>query len=111
MERTFDLYSEEDAQGGTRHVLLRVTDQGGLILEGQDLGGAVSLAFPGSSEYEWGWALPRARVAAFLRLFNVRADSSDWFDQVGRGLKQVDPTEVQKLFKENGAEFWSRHGD
>ena len=35
--RIFDLYSESDADRGTRHVWLRGTEEGALVLEGQEL--------------------------------------------------------------------------
>jgi hypothetical protein len=41
VDEIFDLYFERDVHGGARDVWLRLTEAGILILEGQDLGGAV----------------------------------------------------------------------
>jgi hypothetical protein len=111
MERTVELYSEEDARGGTRQVWLRLTDDGTLILEGQDLGGAVGLAFRGSSEYEWGWALAPDRVGELLGKLDVPADSPDLLNAVGQQVMNLERDDIQNEFREAGAEFWSRHGD
>ena len=110
-EQTLDLYSEMDAHGGMRHVWLRLTSGGNLILEGQDLGGAVD-RFWGTSEYEWAWSLHPERLDFFLKLLGVDAsEPADLLESIGAAINALDRTEIEKMFEAAGATFWSRAGD
>lgn len=110
MDETVDLYADRDSHGGSRRVWLHRKDDGSLILEGQDLGGAVT-EFWGSSftEYEWDWSLPAHLVSAFLEGLGIAPDAA--LEDVGERLKQLDRGELQPRFEDAGAEFWSRVGD
>jgi hypothetical protein len=111
MEQTINLYSETDAYGGSRHVWLRLTEEGKLILEGQDLGGAATKAF-GAGEYEWAWSLAPEQVVAFLKTLGVgESQSKDVLGSVAAALGKIERTKIQNLFRDAGAKFWSRIGD
>jgi len=110
-EQRLDLFSEIDAHGGRRYVWLRLTKEGNLILEGQDLGWAVD-KFWGTSEYEWAWSLHPERLAFFLELLGVDAsEPADLLQSIGAALNSLDRTEIQKMFEAAGATFWSRAGN
>ncbi len=110
-EQSLDLYSETDPHGGTRSVWLRLTSEGSLILEGQDLGGAVD-KFWGTSEYEWAWSLHPEQLGPFLESIGVDAsDPADLLKSVGAALKALDRSEIERMFKAAGATFWNRAGD
>jgi hypothetical protein len=107
MEWRVELYSETDAHGGTRQVWLRLTEKGGLILEGLDLGEAPRKAF-GTTEYEWGWSIAPERLGVFLKSLDVEAtQSTDLLKSIADALKEVERAKIQQMFKEAGAEFWS----
>jgi hypothetical protein len=110
MGETVDLYAERDSHGGSRCVWLHRRDDGSLVLEGQDLGGAVT-EFWGSAftEYEWDWSLPADRVSTFFEELGIAQDAA--LEDVAERLKQLDRAELQQRFKDAGAEFWSRVGD
>jgi len=111
MERTIDLFSETDAHGGSRHVWLRLTKKGELILEGQDLGGAAPKLF-GPSEYEWAWTLAPERLSAFLESLGLEAClSAGLLVSVTEALNKLERTKIQKVFEDAGAKFWNRIGD
>ena len=111
-ERTLDLCSEADAHGGTRSVWLRLTENGALILEGQDLGPGVSDFFGEAvSEYEWAWKLPPDGLRLLLDSLRVAAGSPDLLEQVARRLKVLNGSQMQKRFEQAGATFWSRVGE
>ncbi len=110
-EQTIDLSSETDALGGSRHVWLRFTEKGEIILQGQDLGGAVTGLF-GTTEYEWAWSLAPKHLGAFLRSLGIEASPSvDLLETIADALKKLDQTKIQKLFEDAGATFWNRVGD
>jgi hypothetical protein len=111
-ERTLDLYSETDAHGGTRHVWLRLTEDGAVMLEGQDLGRGVSTFFGEDfSEYEWSWELAADRLEVLLGSLGVAAGSPDLFEQLASRLKTLGGVEMEDRFREAGATFWSRLGE
>jgi hypothetical protein len=111
IERAIGLYSEVDAHGGSRNVWLRLTKEGRLILEGQDLGGSVVKAF-GTREYEWTWSLAPEQVNDLLtRLHLEPPQSTDLLDFVADALKKLEKNEVDKFFEDAGAAFWNRMGD
>jgi len=110
-EQRLDLYSEMDTHGGTRYVWLRLTSEGNLILEGQDLGGAVD-KFWGASEYEWAWSLHPERLGFFLESLGMDAsEPANLLNSIGAALNVLDRTEIEKMFEAAGATFWSRAGD
>jgi hypothetical protein len=111
VEQKLDLFSEIDAHGGRRYVWLRLSKERKLILEGQDLGGAVCKVFR-SGEYEWAWSLNPEQLSSFLELLGVCASEPDaLLESIGAALNVLDRTKIQKMFQDAGATFWSRAGD
>jgi hypothetical protein len=97
----------EDDGAGLRHLEARRTSNGGVVIEGQDLGA--------SSEYEWGWRIASGDVGAAVAALGGPAGSDPsqvlpllkrWFDANG-GL---DPG---THLREAGVPiaFWSRVGE
>jgi hypothetical protein len=59
-------YSVRDA-GGIRSLAARRREDGGIVIEGDDLGPGVERIFgPGLSEYEWVWAIAPGAVPAVV---------------------------------------------
>jgi hypothetical protein len=110
--RTFELYTETDAHGGTRNVWLRLTEDGAVMLEGQDLGRGVSAFFGEDfSEYEWSWTLAPERLDLLLDSLGVTADSADLVEKLASRLKMLDRRGMEERFRQAGATFWSRVGE
>ena len=106
-EQKLDLFSENDMLGGRRYVWLRLTKEGNLILEGQDLGGAAN-SFWGASEYEWAWSLHPEQLGSFLMSLHIKpSEPAAILESIAAALNELDRTELQKVFEEAGATFWS----
>jgi hypothetical protein len=106
-EQRLDLLSENDMLGGTRYIWLRLTKEGTLILEGQDLGGATN-SFWGSREYEWAWSLHSEQLGSFLMSLGIEpSEPAAILESIAASLNELDRTELQKVFEEAGATFWS----
>ncbi len=106
------LRNQRDA-GGTRHLAATRKPDGGILIEGQDLGPGVERAFgPGLTEYEWAWVIgPDAVPAAIAALDGHEGDDplrllAGWFEAHGG----IDPG---MHLRQAGVpvEFWSRIGD
>ena len=111
-EQSLELCAETDSEGGTRTAWLRNKEDGDLILEGQDLGGSVGQFFgSGFREYEWAWSLQRERQHLLLGPLGLRLDSPQFLEQVAASLRGRESRELQRLFEEAGATFWSRVGE
>jgi hypothetical protein len=109
--RTIDLHAETDAFGGTRRIWLRRMDTGAVVLDGQDLGSAVTSFFgEGLFECEWSWTLPPERMSVLLDRLGVVEESPDLMDELARALKSLGSREMQTHFEHAGAAFWSRVG-
>jgi len=95
--------------GDSRWLAASVTDDGDLLIEGCDRGGAVEGLF-GSREYEWSWTIQSAHLAR-LR------DALGCGDDVLQGLQASfsgDAAAGLKAFLEDHAiahDVWSRNGD
>jgi hypothetical protein len=110
-DRTCHLYSETDSYGGSRSVWLRLTREGQLILEGQDLGGAPVKLF-GMREYEWAWSLLPQQISTLLEILCLgEIGSADRLQSIADALKKRKREEVESLFENAGAKFWNRIGD
>jgi hypothetical protein len=60
---------------GTRHLAARRREDGGIVIEGQDLGRGVEVLGPGLSEYEWVWTIaPDAVPSAIEALGGTEGD-------------------------------------
>jgi hypothetical protein len=109
-EQRFDLCSEDDMLGGRRYVWLRLTKEGSLVLEGQDLGGAAN-SYWGTREYEWAWSLRPEQLGSFLISLGIEPSDQAVLESIGSALNGLDRSELQKVFEEAGATFWSSSGD
>jgi hypothetical protein len=58
---------------GTRHLAASWAEDGGVLIEGHDLGRGVEAFGPGFSEYEWGWIIRPDAVAAALAALGGQA--------------------------------------
>jgi len=100
-------------EGGLRHLGATRMPDGGILIEGQDLGPGVERAFgAGLTEYEWAWAVPPDAVpAAVAALDGHEGDDplrllAGWFEAHGG----IDPgTHLRQAGVP--VEFWSRIGD
>ncbi len=106
------LRDERDA-GGVRHLGAVRRPDGGVLIEGQDLGSGVEGVFgAGLTEYEWTWAIgPDAVPAAVAALGGREGDDplrllAAWFSTHGR----MDPGPDLRAAGVP-IEFWSRVGD
>ena len=59
---------------GTRHLAARRREDGGIVIEGHDLGRGVEVLGPGLSEYEWSWVIGPDAVPAALAALGGQAD-------------------------------------
>jgi hypothetical protein len=58
---------------GTRYLAARRRDDGGVLIEGHDLGRGVEAFGPGFSEYEWSWVIGLDVVPAALAALGGQA--------------------------------------
>jgi hypothetical protein len=104
--------SQRDADG-IRHLEATRRADGGILIEGQDLGPGVERIFgAGLTEYEWSWAIePDAVPAAVAALDGIEGDDPLRLLAVWSAAHAgIDPG---SRLREAGVpiEFWSRIGD
>jgi hypothetical protein len=103
---------DEQGPGGSRSLTARRSD-GGVVIEGQDIGPGVGAAFgSGNREYEWAWAIaPEAIPAAVLALGGE--DGDDALPLLKAWSATHDGRDPGSHLKEAGVpvEFWNRVGD
>jgi len=108
--RTEVVLLDEWLDGESRHVTAKLTEDGYLLISGQEIGQSVKRIF-GSDEYEYSHTIPAAYIAAFFELLGARqvTDILGAIDHFGRGryLEIVDALEKAKETMPIG--FWSRH--
>jgi hypothetical protein len=110
--RTVTLWNVRDERGN-RAMWARRLDDGGLMIEGQDLGKVVSEAWgAGLTEYEWAWKLPAADVPRVSEALGGSADE-DPLAVLMRWSREHEGRDPGIPIKEAGLpiEFWSRVGD
>lgn len=96
---------------GTRHLEARRRPDGGLVVEGQDLGPGVRALF-GAGEYEWTWTVEPADVpAAAAALGGV--PGADPLAVVGVWAAAHPGSDPGSALRDAGVPigFWSRIGD
>ena len=108
--RTEVVLLDEWIDGESRRVVAKLTDNGSLMISGQDIGPTVERIF-GSDEYEYSHTIPALFIAQFFELLGAKqvTDILGAIDHFGRGRY---PEIVDALEKAKGAmpiEFWSRH--
>jgi hypothetical protein len=100
-------------EGGVRYLAATRRPDGGVHIEGQDLGRGVEQAYgPGLTEYEWDWSIEAAAVPALIAALDGQPGDDplrvidQWFNAHG----QIDPG---IHVKEAGVpiDFWNRIGD
>jgi hypothetical protein len=98
---------------GVRHLGAERREDGGIVIEGQDLGPGVERVFgQGNTEYEWAWSIgPDAIAATIAALGGSEGDDAlrllkDWTDAHGGKDPGSDLREAGVAI-----EFWSRVGD
>lgn len=106
---TVTLHHHRDADG-TRHVRARLTSDGALVVEGQDLGPGVERIF-GRSEYEWALTVPADEVEGFLA--SIDSTGRPVLGAVADHFHGPAAHQLKAHLDEHGIthEFWSRIGD
>lgn len=105
------MLSEVNDAKGVSARWVRLTDEGDLLVEGQDLGPGVELFF-GAQEYEFARTVRAADVPALRRALHL--DDED--DLLAALLERYDgkgTSELEQLIQDAGvpSQFWSRVGD
>jgi hypothetical protein len=99
-------------EGGSRHLSAALRPDGGLLIDGQDLGPGVEGVFgAGNTEYEWAWTVAADDVPAALAALGGEPGADPlavlarWF-----GEHRTDPG---SRLRDAGVPvaFWSRVGD
>ena len=108
--RTVVVLLDEWIEGESRRVVAILTDDGSLMISGQDIGPSVERIF-GSNEYEYSHTIPTLFVMSFFELLGAKqvTDILGAIDHFGRSRY---PEIVEALEKAKGTmpiEFWSRH--
>ena len=107
--RTEVVLLDEWLDGESRHVTAKLTEEGNLVVSGQDIGPSVERIF-GSDEYEYAHTIPAAHIAAFFELLGARqvTDILGAIDHFGgRRYSEIsDALEVAKAIMPIG--LWSR---
>lgn len=97
--------------GGTRHLEARRRPDGGLVVEGQDLGPGVRALFD-AGEYEWTWTLEAADVPAAAAALGG-APGDDPLAVVSAWAAANPGRDPGSALRDAGVPigFWSRIGD
>ena len=84
--RTEVVLLDEWIDGESRRVVAKLTDDGSLMISGQDIGPSVERIF-GSDEYEYSHTIPAPFVTSFFELLGARqvTDILGAIDNFGRG--------------------------
>ena len=107
--RTEVVLLDEWIEGESRRVVAKLTDDGSLMISGQDIGPSAERIF-GSNEYEYSHTIPTSFVMSFFELLGAKqvTDILGAIDHFGRSRY---PEIVEALEKAKGTmpiEFWSR---
>ena len=101
---------DEWVDGESRHVTAKLTEEGHLVLSGQDVGPSVERIF-GSDEYEYSHTIPARYIATFFELLGARqvTDILGAIDHFGRGRYREIVAALEEAKETMPVEFWSRH--
>ena len=107
--RTEVVLLDEWLDGESRHVTAKLSEDGNLVISGQDIGPSVERIF-GSDEYEYSHTIPAAYIAAFFELLGARqvTDILGAIDHFGRGRYQEIVNALDTAKETMPIEFWSR---
>jgi hypothetical protein len=104
----------ERGPDGLRHLEARLSPDGDLVVEGQDLGRGVEMCFgEGNTEYEWAHTVRAAHLPALLEALGA-APGTDPLTVLAQRCSGPDAGAFSRLLAPTGpvpAEFWSRVGD
>ena len=106
--RTEVVLLDEWLDGESRHVTAKLSQDGNLVISGQDIGPSVERIF-GSDEYEYSHTIPAAYIAAFFDLLGARqvTDILGAVDNFGRGRYSEIVEALEKAKEVMPIEFWS----
>lgn len=92
-----------------RHLSVRLTDEGDVRFEGQDLGAIVERWF-GHREFEWSWTI---RAADVPKLRMALGDPSDLLAAIGERFRHEHANEIEPYLKAHSIPYdvWTRVGD
>ena len=109
ISRTEVVLLDEWLDGESRHVTAKLTDDGNLVISGQDIGPSVERIF-GSDEYEYSHTIPAAYIAAFFELLGAIqvTDILGAIDHFGRGRYLEIVEALEKAKEIMPIQFWSR---
>ena len=107
--RTEVVLLNEWLDGESRHVTAKLTDDGNLVISGQDIGPSVERIF-GSDEYEYSHTIPAPYIAAFFELLGARqvTDILGAIDHFGRRRYSEIVSALEEAKKVMPIQFWSR---
>ena len=107
--RTEVVLLDEWIDGESRRVVAKLTDNGSLMISGQDIGPTVERIF-GSDEYEYSHTIPTSFVMSFFELLGARqvTDILGAVDNFGRGRYSEIVNALEEAKKIMPVEFWSR---
>ena len=107
--RTKVVLLTEWLDGESRHVNAKLTDDGNLVILGQDIGPSVERIF-GSDEYEYSHTIPAAYIDAFFELLGARqvTDILGAIDHFGRRRYSEILDALEDAKKVMPIQFWSR---
>lgn len=106
------LHTERTADGGSRTVWLSRLPQGGVSVNGQDLGDLSRFFGPGVREYEWAYSVAVGDVPALVRALGGAADA-DPIELLAVRFAGVQHREFSNFCAAEGipVDFWSRFGE
>jgi len=107
--RTEVVLLNECLDGESQHVTAKLTDDGNLVIFGQDIGPSVEHIF-GSDEYEYSHTIPAPYIAAFFELLGARqvTDTLGAIDHFGRRRYSEILDALEDAKKVMPVQFWSR---
>jgi hypothetical protein len=107
--RTEVVLLNEWLDGESRHVTAKLTDDGNLVISGQDIGPSVERVF-GSDEYEYSHTIPAPYIAEFFELLGARqvTDILGAIDHFGRRRYSEIVSALEEAKKVMPIQFWSR---
>lgn len=101
-------------EGGWRHLSARLTDEGDLLIEGQDLGPGVEECFgPGLTEYEWVHTVHAEHIPLLVAALGGEP-GEPVLPLLARTCSGAEAIRLSRLLGPDGpvpATFWSRVGD
>ena len=90
----------------TRYLTARGTENGGLQIEGQDLGNFQDPIVAPDGEYEWVWEITADNLPVLCRTLDIDPDA-DVLDQLAAHWSHAASDELERRVRESGlAQLW-----